>query len=92
MSSQTPDRKDKPKQGPKELIDDVRHTLDTVIKSLNVQVLGNADGLHEIISNEKEKKELKILVENMIKRPFRRQVGRLKQINRLLIEAQNRLE
>lgn len=98
MSSQPPNDKqdtDSVKPTPQtaaKLIEDAILTINSVINSVNYQVLGNADGLHENIKDSDERATLKILVENMVKKPFRRQVGRLKQVKRLLIEAKSKLE
>ena len=94
MSSPTPDSnavEHKPQKA-EDHLNDALNTVESIINCINFQVLGNADGLHENVTDPAEKAALKTLVESMIKKPFRRQVGRLKQVNRLIREAQSKLE
>ena len=73
------------------LLNDAIASVDSIINAFNYQVLGNADGLHEVVSDLDEQARLKYTVETMIKKPFRRQVGRMRSLQRLLAEVQKKL-
>lgn len=73
------------------LVDDAINAMDSLVNTFNYQILGNADGLHEEVSpNEQEK--LKFVVETMIKKPFRRQVGRMRSLKKLLVVIKDKIQ
>lgn len=99
MSSPLP--KDSPDVGPvstvklreiSDTIDSQVKTLDSIINALNFQLLGNVDAISESSSLSEDRETLKTLCENMIKKPFRRQVGRLKGVRRILQELSTKCE
>lgn len=73
------------------LVKDAIHAVDGIINTFNYQVLGNADRLHEEVSPD-EREKLKFIVETMIKKPFRRQIGRLRNLKTLLIVIENQIQ
>ena len=77
-------------QAPEVLVGDAIKSLDSILSFINFQILGNADGLHEDVSSE-DREQLKITVERMIKKPFRRQAGRMRSLRSLLTEIQRKI-
>ncbi len=73
------------------LLDDAKTSVVSILGAFTFQILGNSDTLHESVS-EPEQAAMKLLVENMVKKPFRRQIGRLKNLNRLLEETQRQYQ
>jgi len=73
------------------LIGDAISAMDSLVNTFNYQILGNADGLHEEVSADEQEK-LKFIVETMIKKPFRRQVGRMRNLRKLLVLIKVRIQ
>lgn len=79
-----------------ELINGAVQTVESIYQTFNFQLLGNADQLQKTIREsslpEAEKNDLCSLVENMIKSPFRRQVGRLRAMSHSLTNLKKQIE
>jgi hypothetical protein len=67
-------------------------TVDSIINSLNFQLLGNIDMISDNDGLFDGTDKLKTLCESMLKKPFRRQVGRLKGVKRILQELSKSCE
>lgn len=77
-------------QTPEVLVGDAIKNLDSILNFINYQILGNADGLHEDVTLA-DREQLKITVERMIKKPFRRQAGRMRSLRSLLVEIKRKV-
>ena len=100
MSSQQPNSEEELKKAEQSLstvksrIQDCAKTLESIVNALNFQLLGNIDTLSDAGNlcngnGEIDQEKVKLLSENLIKKPFRRQVGRLKGVKRILEELNN---
>lgn len=80
-----------------ELVTAASSLTESVMSTFGIQLLNNADQLCQAISKHKEipngvQRDLISLVENMIKSPFRRQIGRLRVAVRSFDEAKQKID
>jgi hypothetical protein len=79
-----------------ELVSAAARITDSVMQTFGIQLLNNADQVCQAILNSEnisqdEKANLLSLMENMIKSPFRRQIGRLKSASRSFDDAKQKI-
>lgn len=72
-------------------LEDAIRILNGVADSMQYQLLENCDNIAEGVSSGKEEQQrLNILLESTIKKPLRKQMGRIKSVRRFLQEAQKK--
>lgn len=59
-------------------------SLDSIVATLNHQLLGNVECVLALVKDERQRKELESAFEGFFKMPIRRQVGRLSKASTIL--------